>query len=89
MLCVTTAFEILSGQGSALHIDPRQFYVQLYSALLTCEYRDMNIILKPITLRPQACAIKDAAIDLSVNLPGTEDTVIIQAVPPGGDLALH
>ena len=24
-----------------------------------------------------------------VNLPGTEDTVIKQAVPPGGDSALH
>ena len=26
---------------------------------------------------------------MEVNLPGTEDTVIKQAVPPGGDLALH
>ena len=26
---------------------------------------------------------------MAVNLPGTEDTVIKQAVPPGGDLALH
>ena len=26
---------------------------------------------------------------VKVNLPGTEDTVIKQAVPPGGALALH
>ena len=26
---------------------------------------------------------------VEVNLPGTGDTVIKQAVPPGGDLALH
>ena len=26
---------------------------------------------------------------VKVNLPGTGDTVIKQAVPPGGDLALH
>jgi hypothetical protein len=34
MLCVLTAFEILSGQGESLTIDSRQFYVQLYGALL-------------------------------------------------------
>ena len=26
---------------------------------------------------------------MEINLPGTGDTVIKQAVPPGGDLALH
>lgn len=34
MLCVLTAFEILSGQGAALNIDSRQFYTQLYEATL-------------------------------------------------------
>lgn len=34
MHCVKTAFEILSGQGSALNIDPKQFYTQLYGAIL-------------------------------------------------------
>ena len=29
------------------------------------------------------------ASSAEVNLPGTGDTVIKQAVPPGGDLALH
>ena len=28
-------------------------------------------------------------VRVEVNLPGTEDTVIKQAVPPGGDSALH
>ncbi|XP_076438020.1 nucleolar complex protein 3 homolog [Babylonia areolata] len=32
--CVQTAFRILSGQGSALNIDPMKFYTHLYSAIL-------------------------------------------------------
>lgn len=32
--CVLTAFKILSGQGEALNIDPREFYRMLYSSLL-------------------------------------------------------
>ena len=31
------------------------------------------------------CGYKSRAVELEVNLPGTEDTVINQAVPPGGD----
>ncbi|XP_064381917.1 nucleolar complex protein 3 homolog isoform X2 [Halichondria panicea] len=42
MQCVSTAFEILSGQGSSLNIDPRQFYVQLYGALLQLDTRSTN-----------------------------------------------
>ena len=48
MLCVSTAFEILSGQGSALTIDPRQFYIQLYSALLqldSCELVGVALVV--------------------------------------------
>ena len=32
--CVKTAFTILSGQGSALNIDPIKFYNHLYTRLL-------------------------------------------------------
>lgn len=32
--CVLTAFKILSGQGEALNIDPREFYRMLYLSLL-------------------------------------------------------
>ena len=37
----------------------------------------------------QVCqSIKQESLTLEVNLPGIEDTVIIQAVPPGGDLCI-
>jgi nucleolar complex protein 3 len=42
MLCVLTAFEILSGQGESLTIDSRQFYVQLYGALLQLDTVSLN-----------------------------------------------
>ena len=42
---------------------------------------------------PQAPKVHEGIIPVrrhdAVNLPGTEGTVIIEAVPPGGDRALH
>ncbi|ESO89812.1 hypothetical protein LOTGIDRAFT_164850 [Lottia gigantea] len=47
--CVQSAFTILSGQGSALNIDPMTFYRHLYSSLLQVHSgsssNDMSIIL--------------------------------------------
>ncbi|XP_019849404.1 PREDICTED: nucleolar complex protein 3 homolog isoform X2 [Amphimedon queenslandica] len=39
MECIVTAFQILSGQGEALNIDPRQFYCKLYTNLLQLDHR--------------------------------------------------
>lgn len=47
--CVQTSFTILSGQGSALNIDPMRFYTHLYNTLFKvhtgCSSEDVAIIL--------------------------------------------
>ena len=44
---------------------------------------------EPIQCITQVILYKGEPWALKVNLPGTEDTMINQVVPSGGDLALH
>lgn len=48
--CLHTVFAVLSGQGSALNIDPQRFFNRLYQALLRVgmenDDRDFDILLK-------------------------------------------
>ncbi|ORX60441.1 nucleolar complex-associated protein 3 [Hesseltinella vesiculosa] len=39
LLCVLTAFELLSGQGEAINYDLKDFYREVYQVLLRCTYR--------------------------------------------------
>ncbi|XP_065920082.1 nucleolar complex protein 3 homolog isoform X2 [Dysidea avara] len=45
--CILTAFDILSGQGKALNIDPRKFYIHFYAVLLQLDtsMNDEDILL--------------------------------------------
>ncbi|XP_013420494.1 nucleolar complex protein 3 homolog [Lingula anatina] len=50
LLCIQTAFTILSGQGSALNIDPLNFYRHLYKTLLSINAAQTNAHI-PIVLQ--------------------------------------
>ncbi|KAI8097031.1 nucleolar complex-associated protein-domain-containing protein [Halteromyces radiatus] len=39
LLCITTAFELLSGQGEALNYDLKDFYKEIYQILFKATYR--------------------------------------------------
>ena len=50
--------------------------------------RESNYLVLTTSVRLKERYIKEQ-LAAKVNLPGTEDTMIKQAVPPGGDSALH
>jgi nucleolar complex protein 3 len=39
LLCITTAFQLLSGQGEALNYDLKDFYKEIYQILFMATYR--------------------------------------------------
>ena len=53
-----------------------------------CSVSCVHSVTKLTSSCPPTAALKDGKLCLKINLPGIGDTVIKQAVPPGGDLCI-